>query len=207
MKKCIINLSTKKFWKGQQRLIQSLKGNTDAEIFTYKLESEVGAPFHNENNYAFKVYAFDKAIKEGFTQILWLDASMYVLKELTPVFNLINDNGYFFQDGGWKNSEWTNEKAINYFGTNEGDMIAACVLGINIENERTKEFFDIWRKSMEDGIFNGDWSNHRHDQTCASIIAYKLNMPLNKANELFQYGKVGEIFENEKLVMIADGIC
>lgn len=207
MKKAIINLSTKKFRKGQYRLLKSLKGKTNAEIFFYRLESQVGAPSHKDNNYAFKVYTFLKAIKEGFTHILWLDASMFVIKDIEPVFDVIDKEGYFFQNGGWKNSEWTNERAIEYFGTSEGDMMAACVLGLNLENEKTREFFDLWIKSMNEGIFNGDWSNHRHDQTCASILAYKLGMPLYEANSLFEYGKANEDPSTDKIVMKADGIC
>lgn len=207
MKKCIINLSTKKFKKGQYRLLKSLKGKTDAEIFFYRLESQVGSPSHVDNNYAFKVYTFAKAIQAGFTHILWLDASMFVLKDLTPIFEIIDKDGYFLQNGGWKNSEWTNERAKEYFNTNEGDMMAACVLGINIENEKSKEFFELWTKSMNDGIFNGDWTNHRHDQTCASILAYKLNMPLHDPHSLFEYGKANEPTSHDKILMVADGIC
>ena len=205
--RAIINLSTAKFKKGQERLIKSLKKKTNADIFLYTAEQQVKAPFHSKNNYAFKVYAIEAAIKKGYKTILWLDASLFVIKNLDPLFKIIEEKGYFFQDGGYKNNQWTNQKAKEYFGTDEGDMMAACVIGLNLEDKRTRKFFRLWKKSMKDGQFNGSWDDFRHDQTCASLIAYKLDMPLFKMNSIFEYGLAEKEPSHENILMIADGIC
>lgn len=207
MSKAIVNLSTKKFWKGQVRLRQRLTGLTDADTFFFMKESEVGSPLQTENNYAFKVYAIDKIREKGYTQILWVDASMLPIKNIDSVFEIIEQDGYFFQNGGWKNKDWTNEHAKVYFGTDDGDMMAACCFGLDFENENTVEFWNNVKQAMNDGIFNGSWEDHRHDQTVMSILAYKMDMPLHEPNSIFEYAKDGDTPSKESIVLYADGIC
>lgn len=203
-KRCVINLSTEKYWKGQERLVASIP---NYEVLTFKSVDEVGAPPHSENNYAFKCYAFIKAYELGYRQILWLDASMRAIRDIKPIFDIINKDGYFFQDSGWPNNRWTNESALEYFGTNEGEMLSSGVLGLDFNNPLAYQFFDEWTAAMREGIFNGDWGNHRHDQTCASLIAYKLGMKLQDGNTFFVYGKDDEPTISDKTVLLADGVC
>lgn len=207
MNKAIVNLSTRKFWKGQSRLKQVLKTTTNAEVFFYTNEKQVHAPQHEGNNYAFKVFAVDALVEKGFTHILWVDASMLPIKNIDGVFDVIDRDGYFMQNGGWKNNEWTNEKAKEYFGTDEGDMIAACCYGLNFENEKTIEFWNKVKQAMNDGIFNGSWDNHRHDQTVMSIVAYQMGMKLHEPNSIFEYAKEGDMPSKDSILFFADGIC
>jgi hypothetical protein len=205
--RAIVNLSTKKYWPGQARLIKSLKHKTDAALFMYRSEAEVGAPLHSENPYAFKVYAMEKAIEAGCQTILWLDASMYVLKDLTPLFEHIEKEGYFFQNSGWFNERWTNQKAKEYFGTNGGAMLSSGCIGFNLINAGAHRAFTEWKNSMLSGMFKGSWDDHRQDQTCISLIAYKSGLKLTENNTYFQYGKAAEPPIHENILLIADGIC
>ena len=206
-KRCVINLSTEKYWKGQDRLVKSIYKYSDYVVFAYSNVEDVGAPPHKENNYAFKPYSFIKAYEMGHRQILWLDASIRAIKGIKPIFDIIDKDGYFFQNSGWINSRWTNDRALEYFGTNEGEMLSSGVLGLDLDSEIGYKFFDQWTQAMRDGIFNGDWDNHRHDQTCASLIAYKLGMKLQDGNTFFVYGKEDEPTISDKTVLLADGIC
>lgn len=206
-KRAIVNLSTERYWPGQERLVKSLKGKTDASVLTFRDESEISAEPHKRNNYSFKPMAILKAYQIGYRQILWLDASMNIIKDLAPVFDIIDKEGYFFADSGWPNSRWTNDAAKEYFGTNEGEMLSSGFLGLDLDNETAYRFFDLWTQAMRDGIFNGDWSNHRHDQTCASIIAHKMGMKLQDANTFMVYGEEDNKFITDKTVALADGIC
>ncbi len=49
-----------------------------------------------------------------------------------------------------------------------------------------------------------DVKGHRHDQTAASVIAWRLGMKLSKPPEFFSYGKVGDVFD-ERTLLLADG--
>lgn len=208
VKRCVVNVSTERYWPGQKRLVKSLKTHTpDIDILTFGSEAEVGAAKHKVNNYSFKPMAMLKAYEMGYRQILWLDASMNVIKDITGIFDLIDKDGYFFVDSGWPNSRWTNDRALEYFGTNDGEMLSSGILGVDLTNPQAYSFFDAWTQAMRDGIFNGDWSNHRHDQTAASIIAHKMGMKLQEANTFMVYGKEGNEFIADKTLMLADGIA
>lgn len=207
MRRAIVNLSTKKFWKGQVRLRQRLTDNTDADVFMFTNESQIGAPLHPENNYAFKVYAIERMREKGYSSILWIDASMLPIKNIDSIFTIIEKDGYFFQNGGWKNKDWTNERAKSYFGTDEGDMMAACCFGLDFDNEETVVFWEHVKNAMNAGIFNGLWDDHRHDQTCMSILAYQMDMKLQEPNVIFEYAKDGDTPSKESILFFADGIC
>ncbi|MEM8805109.1 MAG: hypothetical protein AAGF01_03565 [Cyanobacteria bacterium P01_G01_bin.38] len=87
----------------------------------------------------------------------------------------------------------------------------SCVLGLDLDHPRAAEFLQTWKEKAADRItFPGPkWSGaygwpkiasqdprgkgHRHDQTAASVIAYKLGMKDWKTKELFD-----EFFENDR---------
>lgn len=49
-----------------------------------------------------------------------------------------------------------------------------------------------------------DVRGHRHDQTAASVLAYRLGMKLTDPPEIFSYGKQGDAFD-PRTILIADG--
>lgn len=204
--RCIVNVATDRYRRGQNRLHDSLQGHTGATILMFDSEESVGAEPHAVNNYSFKPMAMIKAYEKGYRQLLWLDASMLVIKDLEPIFALIEKDGYFFQDSGWPNSRWTTPEAKEYFGTDEGPMLSSGVLGLDLDSEIGYKFFDLWTQAMRDGMFNGAWDEYRHDQSAASLIAYKLGMKLQTANTFFVYGGEGNEFILEETILLADGI-
>lgn len=206
MRSAIINVSTKKFWPGQKRLISTLQGKTTADLLMYQHEHEVGAPLHRNNSHGFKTAAMMKAKYAGYDLILWLDASMYVIKDLSPIFDQVERDGYFFQDSGWENERWTNESQRKYFGTNKGEMISSGVVGINVNHPEGMKFLELWHKAMLDGMFNGSLQDSRQDQTCASLIIYKMGLKITENNEIWSYGKADEVYR-DNILLVADGIC
>lgn len=200
----VINVSTKKYWKGQRRLIQTLNGKTAAQLLMYKREADVGAKTHQESMYGFKPKAIQKAYNMGYRQILWLDASMYILKDLTPIFDIIKEQGYFWQDSGWLNERWTTPAAKEYFGTDKGAMISSGVLGLDLASAVGLEFFKRWLQASEDGMFNGSHEVTRHDQSAASLIIENMGLTIIKNNTIWNYGK--EPF-HENIIILADGIA
>lgn len=207
MNNCIVNLSTERYWPGQLRLTESLRNNTDATVLTFQHEHEVGAYLHGVSNYGFKPLSFLAAHNAGYRYILWLDASMNVIRPLDPIFAIIAEDGYFFQDSGWMNKRWTNYNAYKYFGHSDGMMLSSGVLGLDMDSEIGIAFFTRWLQAMRDGVFNGDWADHRHDQCAASLIAHELNMKLQTGNTFFVYGKEDEPTISDKTLILADGIA
>lgn len=206
MNRCVINVSTKKYWKGQLRLLETLQGKTNADLLFYTNESQVGAKPHSKSMYGFKPKAFEKAYEIGYKSVLWLDASMYVIKDLTLIFEEIESEGYYFQDSGWSNGRWTTPEQKEYFGTDNGTMISSGVLGLKLDDRHGFEFYKQWLQASEDGMFNGSHDVTRHDQTAASLIIEQMGLYITDNNTHWQYGNPQEQPLHKNILILANGI-
>lgn len=206
MKKAIINVSTLKYARGQYRLSETLKGKTDADILLYQSERQVEAPKHSQNRYAFKTYAMVKAVGLGYDLLLWLDASMYVLKDLKPVFDHIKEHGYLAQWSGWYNDRFTTPEQKEYFGTDKGKMVSSGFIGINVSHPKGLELLRQWHKASQDGIFNFNHDVSRQDQTAISLIIENMGLEILDNNTFWSYGTPEETYP-ENILAIANGIC
>lgn len=204
----IINFATGRYIKGQERLRQSLQG-FDGDFLAWTNELEIGAPLHKDNPYAFKIFAFDEAIKMGYTKILLVDASVWACSDVSPIFEHITKEGYIMQEAGQHVGKWTNDRCLDYFGVTreQADKMLmygnAGFLGLDFESEIAKEFFQRWKESMQAGMFMGSWDNHRHDMSCGSIIANQLNMKYQSAHDWLNYGDTPR---SDKVYLLAQGL-
>lgn len=190
-KRCVVNVATQQYWKGQERLAKAMLCQ-NVETFTYKHEYEVGAPTHQQNPYSFKIYAIDYLREHGYNQILWLDASVYPVKDITPVFDWIDKHGYFMEEAGHYVGQWCNDRTLEFFGITREEamtmpMFSAGFVGFDFRNETAVTFFSRWKNAMLNGMFKGDWSNHRHDMSCGSIIANQMGLTYSKGGTYFSY--------------------
>jgi hypothetical protein len=182
MKYAIVNLATDRYILGQQRLRQSLiDNNFNGDFFGYIGEGSVGSPSHLENPYAFKIYAIDKLRVMGYTKILWLDASVYAVKNVQPIFDWIEDKGIFMEEAGHWAGSWTNDATLEYFGITREQamkvpMYSAGVSGFDFEKHNSINHFNFWYESMKNGLFKGSWDNHRHDMSCGTLVAHQLGL-------------------------------
>src|SRR6185369_2386707 len=65
------------------------------KIITWKECYPPNSPTNEENPYAFKLYAFDEAIKLGIRHTLFVDSSFWAVANPSPIFDLINEHGIF----------------------------------------------------------------------------------------------------------------
>ncbi len=192
-KRAIVNLITHDhagLVMGQQRLKKSLEEHFDGQFFGFVGENSVGAPLHTENPYAFKIYAIQRIREEHeIDEILWLDASVFAIRNIEPIWDRIKKFGLFMEEAGHYAGTWTNDRTLQYFGVTRDQamimpMYSAGFSGFDFSNNVAKEFFAEWKESMLNGMFKGSWGNingsesqdsrcegHRHDMTCGSIIA------------------------------------
>lgn len=200
------------YYQALDRLQQSLLGRFDGQFIGYRDEASIEAPLHQDNPYAFKVYAFRAALKQGFRKILYVDSSVFAVAPVQPIFDLIDRDGYIMQEAGHYVRHWCNDEALVGMGLSRADLGDwlmygnAGMLGLDFENPLAQEFFFRWSLAMERGLFKGSWSNHRHDMTLGSIIANQLGVKYQPGDQFLQYAGSDEPAQNETIIFKANGI-
>ena len=198
MNPCIISVGVGHWYpKGIHRLGKSLNYHGWPGDTILHTEYPEGCPPHNEVPYALKVYAFQEAFDKGYTSAMWLDSSVWCIKYPDEHINSLAGDGYYLVDCEFMCDEWTNDNCLNHFGltreqAREIPMISGGILGLNMDFEIAREFFAQYKGAMEAGAFKGMWKDdekvegsgdrykgHRHDQSCASIIAHRLGMKIH----------------------------
>lgn len=190
----VVNLSTANYRRAQQRLKISLINHSNLMLENYLS----GCPTHQDSPYEFKIHAIRQALKID-PIVLWVDSSMYLVGDLSKIENIIKQDGYFMEEGGHYVGRWTNAHAKNYFnmtldelhqGPGGLTMFSAGLLGLNRDSVEAMHFLDKWEESAKAGCFRGDWSDHRHDMTCASIIAQRMGFKYQRGGSHLAY--IGE---------------
>lgn len=181
----IVNFSTHQYFRGQERLLNSLKGYKSLMIREYL----PGWRKHNESPYEFKINAIEKAF-EMDDVVLWVDSSMYLIGDLSKIETIIKTDGYFMEEAGHYVNTWCNAHTREYFKlTHEENyiMFSAGLLGLDQSSTIAMDFFNQWKASALSGCFRGDWKDHRHDMTCGSIIAQRLGMKYQRGGSHMAY--------------------
>lgn len=193
--------------QGQQRLVRSLFFNG----FPWNILTWTDWPNDNYDKscpYNVKAAAFEEAINAGYTHILWADCSMWPINAVEPLFDVINDKGYFLGQSGFNCAQVCNDKSLEYFGItrDQAENIHDCMtglFGVYMENPTAKNFITKWIKAAKDGVFSGSRLHdnqskdprflfHRQDQSCASIIAGLEGMKLDTFGDYVAYNKPTE---------------
>jgi hypothetical protein len=232
--------TTSRYKRGMARMARELDRQNVVQMLFGGLPS--GSPEHKAVPYAFKAYALQEAARQSFGTLLWCDASILPAADMTPLWERIERDGYWFaRNYGWSNYEWTADSAYaDLFGGPIGPArmlnrdiphVVATAFGLSLRHPAGRAFLgEYYRLASETQAFCGPWINrdhpdcddappdryqamkcyscgpgdvrgHRHDQTAASVIAWRLGMRLTCAPEVFAY-KGGE---SDKTILIADG--
>lgn len=154
---------------------------------------------HAEMPYQFKTALIQEAIEKGYERIIWLDSSMEIKKDLTPLFdpekgittfhNLGHDTwkylsdeaeGLLFNDGFFPNSR----------PLESIPQIWGGAFALDFSCEETKIFFDALKEYSVNGSFKESGSDrhgfiaHRHDQSVMSVLLWRSNNMLPYGNIL-----------------------
>jgi len=196
----IVNFANSTGWyqQGQERLGESVNKFTDVSFFGFKSEAEIGSPLHKDNPYAFKIYSMQKAREQGYDVVIFMDASMYLVKPITPILEYIERVGYIMEEAGHYAGTWANANCLKYFNLSKEEamkitMFSAGFIGLDFRKEISREFFARWKNAMLGGAFIGNHIDHRHDMTCGSIIAqHQLGMEYSRGGYFLAY--IGEVY-------------
>lgn len=206
----VVNFATKEYRRGQQRLKNSLVGYKTLFFEEY----QPGWPTHQESPYEFKIHAIRAALHID-PIVLWVDSSMFRVGDLSVIESIIKSDGHFFEEAGHYAGRWTNKHTRDYFRVTEQEMkqeaggitmFSAGLLGLNYESANAMEFLSRWEQSAKAGCFSGSWNDHRHDMTCASIIASRLGMKYQTGGTHLAYVGPGYSQPKQTAVFYAQGI-
>jgi hypothetical protein len=180
----------------QERLVDSVyRHSPTVPIFPFRTFEEMNSPHHKDHPYAFKVYAIETVRNLGYPVVAWCDSVLRLTKPIQGLLPEIHAVGVYLQEDGWTVAQWANDRALQYFGVSRDaadtiSAIYACFMAYDFTVPVTQEFFRRWKQASIDGVFRGNWKNengsesrdprckgHRHDQTCAELISYQLNIP------------------------------
>lgn len=222
-KNCIINVGIGGWYpNGTQRLIDSTESYRNGiDILTWQDILPPGSRSHAESNYGFKTYAFREAFNQGYENVLWCDSSIYAIKDIAPVFERLNEYGYYFIDNGFSLAETGTDRLLDFenIGRIEADAITeitTCLFGIT---EEILQVYLQWLIYEQNNLFNGNRQHDpkdsahprfrfcRHDQSALSLAAYKFKVkPNGKYGELLSYKHVGN-GSKEDIQNIPESVC
>lgn len=188
----VVNFSTPNYTLGQKRLADSLNGYKKLMLSDYV---SIGSPTHQESPYHFKLYSILAALKFD-PVILWMDSSMYVKGDLKKIEKIIVENGFMGDEAGHYAGRWTNQFTRDYFKVTEQEMkqgpggitlFSAGLLGLDFNNPKAQDFFSRLMAAGGAGCFKGSWEEHRHEMSCASIIATRLGFKYQRGGSHLSY--------------------
>jgi len=185
----VVNFATKHYLPGQRRLKASVQ---PYECLTFDQYSQIGSPTQQESPYQFKIHAIEKALDKDDI-VLWCDASLWRVGDLSIIENIIKEEGFFGEESGHHCWNWANDHCRQYHNLTKEEgliMYSAGLTGINKNNPTAMEFLRQWKASALAGCFKGDYSNHRHDMVNASIIAQRLGLKFQRGGTHLSY--IGE---------------
>lgn len=203
----VVNFSTDLYRPGQKRLSESLNGHKQLMLNDYTV---INSPTHQQSPYEFKIHAIEKAY--GFDQIvLYCDASMYAVGDLSKIEAIIKNKGYFMQEAGHWVRDWCKPKTKEWFDLKPEEeatfkMFSPGLLGLDFNNPDAQLWFSAWKISALNGHFKGSWTNHRHDMTCGSIIAQRMGFEYERGGSLMAYIGPGYAEPEPGVVVYAQGI-
>jgi len=212
MGRAVVNAHNNKGWysKGQERLRKSLNGHDEALCFYLNFPNDL---FSKSNGYNVKPSALYEAAKTH-SQLLWLDCSCWVIKDLQPIWDIVDKQGYYFINSGFYCSNYCNDTSLKYFGITRDEaekivMISSGCFAIDLKTEKGALIYQIFIQSAIDNIFdNGTGSKdpryiaHRHDQSALSIILHKLGCSIENP-DLAQYKLIDQTPTNSACILMA----
>lgn len=189
--------------RGVDRLRASLAETNPGLAAILFRDSETHARMHARAAYSFKFDAIEAARAAGFDSVLWLDASVWAVSDLSPVFELLESRGVYLVEDGWRFGQWCSDAALGVFSSVcpgglsrdralEIPNLWACMLGVCPGSPAGSAFLrEVWGFiDARPGVFNGPANNtdgsassdprvlgHRYDQTVCEFVSWRLGLP------------------------------
>lgn len=170
MSRCVLNVATGRYVRGQARLRNSPFLGAPLTCWTDRMPD--GCPSHLDVPYAFKAHALRLAAESGFTTLLWADASILPIAPLEPLWEKVERDGAWISNNGWSNYQWTAESAYpelfpgllpdeaRILNRNIPHVVATA-FGLNLKHENGLAIYEDYLRLARTRAFCGPWWNSR----------------------------------------------
>jgi len=194
--RCVVSVATGPHYVANQDRLVRQTHLLGWQICFFRDELPPDSPTHAENPYAFKIFAIEEAVRQGATNVIWMDSSTIILKDLRPLWELIESQGYWFsRNYDYTNGQFCSDEALKIMGMTREEAfkvphVTASCFGLRMDHPYATAFMMGWKTLEQFGAFKGDRGNlsgvsdplvyqgHRNDQSCASQMCYLLGMKL-----------------------------
>jgi hypothetical protein len=154
--------------------------------------------------YCAKPFALKHALDSGAEVAILCDAAFYAVRDIRPLIDHILQVGYYLCDNGASVGEWSSDRALKLMNLRRDEAFrmteaSSYCVGLHRRSRKALQFARQWcDAALVRGIFEGPhtaglsgdkdkrnpgWVSDdprvkgtRHDQTAASIIAWRLGM-------------------------------
>ena len=223
MRRALVTVATDSYLPFQDRLIARMQEiDSDCQIHAWQ-SIPANWPSHQERPYAFKSYALLEASKSA-DLLLWCDAPIVPVRDLAPLWDRIERNGYWIARNGWNNYEWTADSAypelFPFLDLDEARQfnktiphVVASAFGVNVQHQLGNELLAGYYRLCKTTAICGPWKNtpetpcgppdvfgHRHDQTILSMLAAGWGCELTNCPDIFAYAPGGD-----SSILVSDG--
>ena len=169
MRRAVVSVGTNRYSQGMLRLIGSVvKYDPDCNFAGWTSLPD-DWPTHEAKPYAFKAHALQTA-SLGADLLLWADAAVVVVKPLAPLWERIEQDGYWISCNGWTNYEWTADSAYpDLFPhltletarivNKRFPQVLATTFGLNVKHPIGRKFLEEYFRLSNTNAFCGPWTN------------------------------------------------
>jgi hypothetical protein len=162
VRRAIVNVAVEQgFYTALQRSVKAACEAFCGEADLFFTGYPDRCPKHADQNYAFKVWAIDAVVQQGYRQILWIDCRCRPVRAFDPVWQCIERTGYYLgQQGDSVLGDWTSDAALEIFGINRETartipLLRGGVVGLNLDTEVGTGIWEIYKAMCAAGALNG----------------------------------------------------
>lgn len=199
MKSCLISFSSKDYNKKLLHLLDSAIEHWKGDYLIYSPDHELseykGIPIykgypqpqdmpsftHDEMPYQFKIALIQQAAEMGYERIVWLDTSMQLAKDITPLFGEMGIG--VFHNLGHDLYKYISDDAQISLGISDDFLMKVTyiwggALFFDFSKKNAIDVFERIKKYSLNGSFKDGTSQrpgfiaHRHDQSVLSVLVY-----------------------------------
>ncbi len=169
-RRCIVNVSVEGMINGAsncrpyvtvglKRLRESLKQWPDVRVESWVDVWPAGSPTEAEMPRAFKVYAMEHAAKDRDV-LLWVDSSMWFIKDPAPVFEWIEERGFYGLDWNHPIGDKLSDEAVERCESSRlevglTNLVLGGFWGVDMRTEVGRQVMAYMGRKARDGSFAG----------------------------------------------------